>query len=375
MALEGTVTVSSATAGPKALSESDLLKADDLVEVSAGSYVDLAYDRDWSNITRVEENSKVRLKSIVPAKLELQGGGVFAKLKSLPRDSTFDVMTPTAIASVRGTEYRTTFLSGETQIYNVSDSDVYVFGLDDAGEKKGEAMILGRSQTTQVQRRGVGPLAPRPMQERDFQPVRRFQEGIDRKIQDNISKGRVGKVQDIRTIERMHEKGRHKPRTLNADEAGKAARQVGGDGVPRLARKEGAAQNEDPVHRGGAGVLRSDEFGKRTVAGESQGNEEDRRGEFSRSQGLGEPFFPGNEKRRGGGPEPVNFPRDRWKSGVEGAEGAQDSSGHNAPMARERKNLTVGSGQTSQQGQSHPPPPQKKGQTRNKQAARPQPRR
>jgi hypothetical protein len=319
MTIEGTATLSNSAVSGKSLQEGDLLKVDDLVEVSSGSYVDLAYDRDWNNITRVEENSKVRLRSIYPTTLVLEGGGVFAKLKALPKGSAFDVETPTAIASVRGTEYRTTFLSGETEIYNVSDSNVYVYGLDESGEKQVEPVVLGRSQTTQVQKRGAPPVAPRQMQEREFQPVKRFQEGIDRKVQENISRGRVGKIQDIKTIERFHEEKsrmaregageemRDKPKTLTADEAHNA--------VHRMHDAESKSRGEDEMPRHGdempqdgrksdqnnPNILRSDESGKRPA----------------QTRGLAEPYFPGNEKRRGGGPEPVGFSKERWESGDE----------------------------------------------------------
>ncbi len=211
MSLEGTATVSNSTVSGKPIQEGDVLKTEDLITVGAGSYVDLAYDKDWNNVTRVEENSKVRLRSLYPTTVELEEGGVFAKLKSLPKDSTFEVKTPTAIASVRGTEYRTTFLSGETQIYNVSDSDVYVYGLDDSGSKQqAEPVVLKHSQATAIQSRGVAPKPPRAMQEREFQPVKKFQEGIERKVQQNITQGRFARIQDVRTVERIHEERRNR---------------------------------------------------------------------------------------------------------------------------------------------------------------------
>lgn len=376
MAVEGTVKVSNSTTSGKALVEGDLLKADDLIEVSSGSYVDLAYDREWNNITRVEEDSKVRLRSVYPTTLELETGGVFAKLKSLPKGSTFDVQTPTAIASVRGTEYRTTFLSGETQIYNVSSSEVYVYGFDDSGVKQAEPVVLKRSHTTQVQKRGVPPGQPRKMEEREFRPVKRSQEGITKKVQDNVSKGRFGKIQNIRTVERMYEEknrleeetqkgsGREKPKTMTGDEAHAAAQRIrGGEGPPRSG-KEGL-KSEDRPKGSGSGVLRSDEFSSRPPA------EEGGKVDQSRDRSLGEPYFPGNEKQRGGGPEPVGFPEERWKSG---AEKHEDTRGHNGLDGRH------GQAQQGQgpRGDSPQAPrkesPQQKKPAQNRPAPRPQQR-
>ena len=244
MAVEGTATVTNQSESDKALQEGDLLKAEDVVQVGAGSSLDLAYDRDWNNVTRVEENSKIRIRSVYPAEMELASGGVYAKLKSLPKDSSFSVSTPTAIASVRGTEYRTTFLEGETQVYNVSDSDVSVYGLDAAGQRQAAPIILRRSEKTQVIRRGQAPVAPRRMEAQDLKRAEHFQQGLEKKIKENVAKGRIGKTLDVQAIEKVHlEKGpedegaeprRNVPKILSGDEAHQAVQNVVGGGEEPL---------------------------------------------------------------------------------------------------------------------------------------------
>ena len=57
--VEGAVTMTRVSQEPKALQEGDLLQVDDAVSVAADSYVDISYDKDWSNVTRVEESSKI----------------------------------------------------------------------------------------------------------------------------------------------------------------------------------------------------------------------------------------------------------------------------------------------------------------------------
>ena len=208
MTVEGTVTLSNATTSGKALGEGDLLSVDDVVSVGEGGYTDIAYDKDWNNVTRVEENSSVRIRSLNPTTLALEKGGVFAKLKALPKDSSFDVQTPTAIASVRGTEYRTTFLEGETEVYNVSDSDVYVFGVDNDGEKQtAEPVVIRNSEKTFIQKRGEPPVAPRRMEAHEMQKASQFRQGIEQKVMQNVGRGRVGKLPNVRAIEqRMQER-------------------------------------------------------------------------------------------------------------------------------------------------------------------------
>ena len=247
MALEGTATVSNETTSGKALVEGDLLKEGDTLEVAADSYVDLAYDREWNNITRVEENTKISVLSIYPTVLDLDSGGVYAKLKKLPKESSFDVQTPTAIASVRGTEYRTTVLEGETQIYNASDSDVLVYGLDESGQKQAEPVILKNSQKTQVQKRGMSPVAPRPMETRDFQPVQRAREKIENRIQKNVAQGRMGKIQNIEQMERMGPpQGRSSEGRLQQPGSGALTSMEGG----RKPRQEAKIPDQGPAREG-----------------------------------------------------------------------------------------------------------------------------
>ncbi len=201
MSVEGVATLSNSTTSGKPLAEGDLLSVEDVVTVGPSSYVDIAYDRDWNNVTRIEENSSIRIRKLLPPEVELEIGGVFAKLKSLPKDSTFNVQTPTAIASVRGTEYRTTYLEGETQVYNVSSSDVYVYGVDEAGQKQEvEPVVVRNSEKTFIARRGDMPMAPRRMESADIQHAARFKQGIERKIQQNVERGRVGKLPNVGEI-------------------------------------------------------------------------------------------------------------------------------------------------------------------------------
>ncbi len=194
MDVQGAVTLTNESVSSQALKEGDVLKINDVVQVGANSYADLAYDRDWNNVTRVEENSKIQIRALYPTTVLLEAGGVYAKLKSLPRDSSFEVQTPTAIASVRGTEYRTTFEQGETQIYNLSDSNVYVFGLDSSGQRQASPVIIHRSEKTGVAKLGQTPLVPRPMEANELERAEHFGQGIENKVNENIARGHFGKT-------------------------------------------------------------------------------------------------------------------------------------------------------------------------------------
>ena len=218
MSVEGAVTVTRSEEAARPVKEGDLLKVNDVLEVGDGAYADIAYDREWNNVTRVEESSKIRIRALYPTMVQLDAGGIYAKLKQLPKESSFEVQTPTAIASVRGTEYRTTYTGGETEVYNVSDSDVYVYGVDESGHRQAaQPTILRNTQKTEVLSRGAPPLQPRRMDAQDFRPVQHARERIEGKMQENIAHGRFGQIQDVKQVEngewkaRPHDERRDRP--------------------------------------------------------------------------------------------------------------------------------------------------------------------
>ena len=325
MSVEGQVTLSNATTSGRELAEGDLLSVEDVIAVGSSSYVDLAYDRDWNNVTRVEENSSIRIRSLYPTVIDLNEGGVFAKLKSLPKESSFDVKTPTAIASVRGTEYRTTYTGGETQVYNVSDSDVYVYGFDAAGQQQAEPVIIRNTEKTFIQKRGDAPQAPRQMESRDVSNAAKFQRGIEQQVMRNIDRGRVGKLPDVGAIEHRMQERRQRG---GQDGAGKSLRS--GENSPQEGNRPGQPQTMkgDEAHQ----EIRGGGF----VSGQGIKERKATENRFE-GRGLSEPYFPGDERSRSGGPQPAGMPDRRWKTGGDNAE-TQNSNGQgNQPQGKQQQ--------------------------------------
>ena len=153
MSIQGTASVIQ-NGSAASMKRGDHLKAGDSIKVGDNSYVDIAYDKAWKNVTRVRENSRVRIGSIEPTHLDMKQGDIFSRIKALPKNSSFEIQTPTAIAAVRGTEFRTiTEAGGKTEIHNLSElpaSQVEVFGLDAFGNKQLTPLILGVEKKTEV---------------------------------------------------------------------------------------------------------------------------------------------------------------------------------------------------------------------------------
>ena len=204
LSLHGHATVMDADQKVRELKEGDLLGKDESLEVAPDSAVDLAFDKEWKNVVRVEEKSKLKVAQISPTKLELGQGGVFAKLKALPKDSSFDVKTPTAVATVRGTEYRTTYVDGHTEVFNVSPSKVFVYGVKaDGSVNREQSVVLEQSKKTQVLNAGEVPKPSQDLSEQEAKIGEKLKADIETKIQEVQSSGRISKIQSVADLETL----------------------------------------------------------------------------------------------------------------------------------------------------------------------------
>lgn len=126
------------------------VQKNDLITTSGGCTVDVALDDEIG--CRVLPATECYVFETNPqnAKLKLNAGNVVLNLKKLPKDSTFEVETPSAVAAVRGTQFwgrvnlgdpngpATTFAvrRGIVQITNKADGKSFTL-------EKGDAIDLG----------------------------------------------------------------------------------------------------------------------------------------------------------------------------------------------------------------------------------------
>jgi len=120
----------------------------------------------------------------------------------LPKNSTFTVQTPTAVATVRGTEYRTTFIEGRAEVFNVSASKVFVYGVKADGSVDNKQMFaLEQFKKTQVAKAGASPEAPQAFSADDRTRMDSIQSVIQTKIQEVEKSGRISTIQSIEEME------------------------------------------------------------------------------------------------------------------------------------------------------------------------------
>lgn len=94
------------------------LKSGDIIKTGAGSSADISY-KDGSKISIKEKSSAAIGNSGIKDSddVALSSGNLFAVFKKMGKDSKKKVYTPTAVASVRGTEFKVSVSrSGETRV-------------------------------------------------------------------------------------------------------------------------------------------------------------------------------------------------------------------------------------------------------------------
>jgi hypothetical protein len=199
MSVEGMAHV---TSGGKTaiLKEGDLLKESDVIDVGAAGHVDLAFDKEWNNVARIGAGTKVAIESVFPAGLKMEKGDIFSKLSKLPKGSTFEIQTPTAIAAVRGTEYWTEYSEGRTSVLNYSPSPVEVFDLDSKGNIQ-ERVVLTEHQKTEVPRLNEPPTPPVKMSDEELRKVGGLDRGLTAAVQEAVAAGREGRAPSVKDLE------------------------------------------------------------------------------------------------------------------------------------------------------------------------------
>lgn len=213
MTLEGSVFVTTAKGERVVVSEGDTLITGDVVEVAEDARVDIAFDKDWKNVTRFEGGSKFTIKSVEPTVVNLPRGSVYARLKQLPKNSSFEVQTPTAVAAVRGSEYQVDVAEdGKTDVSNLSESPVYINGLDEKGVRSEAQTILKNAEFSQVIQPGARPITPRRMTPVELEKAGARRDNVLQRINKIKGEGRVGKIQDVGMINRVKEEKLAEPK-------------------------------------------------------------------------------------------------------------------------------------------------------------------
>ena len=113
----GDVTVVTTSSQEKPLAIKDTVSEGDSVKTGRQSFVTIQF-KD-TGVIRIQENSLVTMISLFSqdrGELFIDHGQVLSKLKRLQKGREYRIKTPTAVASVRGTEYSTGYINGKSLV-------------------------------------------------------------------------------------------------------------------------------------------------------------------------------------------------------------------------------------------------------------------
>ena len=126
------------------------LKEGALIKTGAAAYIDVVYDAEGLNLLRINEASDT---AIEVSSVNLNQGTVFAKFDNLKDGKIFSVKTPTSTCGIRGSSMGVDFINNMTVVRAFEDN-VYVQGVDSAGNVVGKEVVIPEGWKTQVLQNG-----------------------------------------------------------------------------------------------------------------------------------------------------------------------------------------------------------------------------
>jgi hypothetical protein len=166
----GTATIQSANAQPRPVKIQDMVMDGDIIETGDKSSVIVQVGDEL--LVRFEANTKVivtSIKDIAKREINLEKGKVLSSVSKLKKGNEYSVKTPTAVASVRGTEFLTDFDNGKT-IVAVGKGAVSVVKTETKEEKlvdPGSSVVVAEK----VEMRGINQVETLELRKLETTPV------------------------------------------------------------------------------------------------------------------------------------------------------------------------------------------------------------
>ncbi|MDP2943339.1 MAG: FecR domain-containing protein [Candidatus Omnitrophota bacterium] len=112
--------------------EGMILTDGDTAKTAKSAVIEIAFDRDKKNIVRLDENSTAILRGKMLKQVELPRGKIRFVVKSLKRDSSFEIKTPTVVAGARGSGGDVIARENEDTV-RAQEDELFVQSFDEQG--------------------------------------------------------------------------------------------------------------------------------------------------------------------------------------------------------------------------------------------------
>lgn len=114
----------------------EALTQDSEVLTKTHSQCSLSFDVNVENVVTVDENSQITIADAFGRNIGLSKGRVFSLIGKKPKEESFEIKTPTAIAGARGTGWSVDFFN--STVAKCFQGVMFVIGLDKQGNKTSE---------------------------------------------------------------------------------------------------------------------------------------------------------------------------------------------------------------------------------------------
>ena len=107
------------------------VKEGDEIVTGKRSYVEIGFDTSLKNNIRIAANSLVTIKKISSRQIDitLSSGKIFSLLTDIDKDENFRIITPVAVAGVRGTGW-SSMVSGDEARFSAFENNIFVQAVD-----------------------------------------------------------------------------------------------------------------------------------------------------------------------------------------------------------------------------------------------------
>jgi len=151
----------------------DYLAPGDVLEVKQGNYVQLALEGDEKNIIHVQGTSRIEITENGVPDIQLSDGKLYALLDNLNPMKGFQITTPTAVSSVRGTAFmaRTNGALSELVAY---EGVLRVSGRSAEGRALPGHVLLHAAHRTRIESAGEAPSEPEYITRAEYEEINRI---------------------------------------------------------------------------------------------------------------------------------------------------------------------------------------------------------
>lgn len=130
---------SSATDSPRAARNGEKLETGAWISTGADSSCEIAIGNGGKSAVKIRSQASARITSLSPVRVDLENGKILALVRGLKEGSTFEVGTPAAVASVRGTIFtaspeRFEAIEDNIQVDPIGEGDIILLEAGQAAE-------------------------------------------------------------------------------------------------------------------------------------------------------------------------------------------------------------------------------------------------